>query len=81
MTEEKNNSKFKSRKFVVWITATVLTVGSLIAASITNNDMLAEVSKIFAEGWIWISAFYLGANGISKFANKTGGTNESIIMR
>lgn len=62
--------KFKSRKFIVWVTATILLILSFVAYCIVKADLMAEVSKILAEGWIWISALYIGANGISKFANK-----------
>lgn len=62
--------KLKSRKFIVWVTGTILVIGSLVASTITNNNTLAEVSKTFADGWVILSGVYMGANAISKFGNK-----------
>jgi len=62
--------KFKSRKFIVWITATILLLMCLIGYCVVKDSGIMEVAKIMAEGWIWVSALYIGANGISKFATK-----------
>lgn len=62
--------KFKSRKFIVWITATVLLLICLIGYCVVEDNGIMDVAKIMAEGWVWVSALYIGANGITKFANK-----------
>lgn len=62
--------KLKSRKFIVWITATILLILSFVAYIIVKSDLMAEVCKILAEGWCWISAFYIGGNVAQKFTNK-----------
>lgn len=59
------NEKFKSRKFIVWITSTIFIIISLILSFINNS--FVDVLKIFAENWGWISAFYIGGNVIQKF--------------
>ena len=71
--------KLKSRKFIVWLTGTILVVGSLVASTITNNNTLAEVSKTFADGWVILSGVYMGANAISKFGNKNEETKQWVI--
>ena len=63
-------SKFESRKFLVWLTTTVLVVACLITSAIYNSEHIAKTTEIFAEGYIWVSSFYLGANALSKFGNK-----------
>ena len=68
--------KFKSRTFACWITSTVLLVLSLVVNCIIKTDLMAEVCKILAEGYTWITAIYLGANVASKFAFK--GNNTTI---
>jgi len=65
-----NTDKFQSRKFCVWLTTTVLVVATLIVSAIYNSEHIAKTAEIFAEGYIWVSSFYIGANGISKFATK-----------
>lgn len=75
------NEKLKSRKFIVWLTGTVLVIGSLIASTITNNNTLAEVSKTFADGWVILSGVYMGANAVSKFGNKNSEANNEVIER
>lgn len=67
------NEKLKSRKFIVWIVATVLLVLSFVAYIIVKTDVMAEVCKILAEGWTWISAIYIGGNVAQKFTDKIGG--------
>lgn len=64
------DEKFKSRKFIVWITATILLILSFVAYCVVKTDLMVEVCKILAEGWIWISALYIGGNVASKFTNK-----------
>lgn len=60
------NDKLKSRKFIVWITATVLLVLSFVAYVIVKDSTMAEVSKSLAESWGWVSAFYIGGNVAQK---------------
>ena len=63
--------KFTSRKFIVWLTATVLLLACIVVYCVVKDNGIMEVSKILAEGWVWVSALYLGANAVGKFANKT----------
>lgn len=70
-------NKLTSRKFLIWLTSTILVIGSLITATITNNDTLAEVSKTFADGWVVISGLYIGGNVAQKFATNKS-TNEEL---
>ena len=72
------DKKLKSRKFIVWLTGTALTLGSLIVSAITNNNTLAEVSKTFADGWVILSGIYMGANTLSKFGDKNIQNNEVV---
>lgn len=62
--------KLKSRKFVVWITATILLLLSFIAYVIVKDSTMAEVIKIFAESWGWVSALYIGGNVVQKFVGE-----------
>lgn len=62
--------KLKSRKFVVWITATILLLLSFIAYVIVKDNTMAEVIKIFAESWGWVSALYIGGNVAQKFVGE-----------
>lgn len=70
------DEKFKSRKFIVWITATVLLVLSFVVSVIVKDSTMTEVNKILAEGWSWISALYIGGNVAQKYITKEGGENE-----
>lgn len=70
------NDKLKSRKFIVWLVATILLILSFIAYCIAKTDLMAEVCKILAEGWTWISAIYIGGNVAQKFTDKIGGESE-----
>lgn len=62
------NNKLKSRKFVVWLVATIFVTVSLILNFIVKD--FSEITKIFAEGWCWISAIYIGGNVAQKFTEK-----------
>ena len=73
-----DKSKFQSRKFICWLTSTILLVLSLIINCIIKTDVMAEVCKTLAEGYTWISALYIGVNGAQKFANKNEVNNEVI---
>lgn len=59
------NDKLKSRKFIVWVTTTIFVVVSLILNFIVKD--FSDITKIFAEGWSWISAIYIGGNVAQKF--------------
>lgn len=63
-------NKFESRKFIVWLTTTALVVATLIVSAIYNSEHIAKTAEIFADGYIWVSSFYLGANALSKLGNK-----------
>ena len=81
-----NTDKFQSRKFCVWLTTTALVVATLIVSAIYNSEHIAKTAEIFAEGYIFVSTFYLGANAVSKFGNKNGNKkevsgNEDIVIR
>lgn len=62
--------KLKSRKFVVWITATIFLVLCFVAYVIVKDSTMAEVIKIFAESWGWVSALYIGGNVAQKFVGE-----------
>lgn len=64
------NDKLKSRKFIVWLVATILLILSFIAYIIVKTDLMADVCKILAEGWTWISAIYIGGNVAQKFTKE-----------
>lgn len=66
------NEKLKSRKFIVWIVATILLILSFVAYIIVKSDLMADVCKTLAEGWTWISAIYIGGNVAQKFTDKIG---------
>ena len=67
---EEKKSKFESRKFLVWMTTTILMVICLIVACLVENEYIAKTAEIFAENYGFISMIYLGANAASQFANK-----------
>lgn len=56
-----------SRKFIVWISATVFEVGFLILGFITNSTDLALQ---FIPWWGGISMIYIGGNVAQKFVPK-----------
>lgn len=60
------NDKLKSRKFVVWITSTVLLVLSFIISAIVKSDFMSETCKTLSESWGWISTIYIGGNVAQK---------------
>lgn len=61
------NEKLKSRKFIVWITATVFLLLSFFSYIIREDAALTEIMKVFAESWGWISTIYIGGNVAQKF--------------
>lgn len=62
--------KLKSRKFLVYIVTTVLTVISLILNFVVDSAEVASLAKVFAEGYIVVSSLYIGGNVAQKFVNK-----------
>lgn len=73
------DEKFKSRKFICWITATIFVTASLILNFITDN--MGDITKIFAESWGWISSIYIGSNVAQKFVKKDVFNDQDIITR
>ncbi len=67
-TEEKSK-KFASRKFIVWIVATVLELAFCAVAFVTNDISLAQE---FIPWWGSISLVYIGGNVAQKFAFQKG---------
>lgn len=65
--EEQTKKKWSSRKFIVWVTATVLYFGILAYSFIAESSVLAEE---FTQYWAYISIFYLGGNVAQDFAFK-----------
>lgn len=59
------NNKLKSRKFIVWLVATIIMFICCVMAFITK-----DISVINSFGGIWggISMFYIGGNVAQKFA-------------
>ena len=60
-------NKMKSRKFIVWLTATAFLILSFVVFFLTKETKLTET---FAESWGWISAIYIGGNVAQKFVNR-----------
>lgn len=61
------DNKFTSRKFIVWITATVFLILVFVSYFISRDSAITEIMKIFAESWGWISSIYIGGNVAQKF--------------
>lgn len=59
-------NKMKSRKFIVWLTATAFLILSFVVFFLTKETKLTET---FAESWGWISTIYIGGNVAQKFVN------------
>ena len=66
-TEDKATKKMHSRKFMVWITATVFELGALAYAFISQD---ATMALQVVPWWGGISMVYIGANAAQKFAQK-----------
>ena len=64
--EEKTETKKKifSRKFIVWIVATVFQLGSFIVSVINGN---ADIATEFFLWWGSISVCYIGGNVAQKY--------------
>lgn len=61
------DNKFTSRKFIVWVTATVFLILVFVSYFISRDSAITEIMKIFAESWGWISSIYIGGNVAQKF--------------
>lgn len=62
--------KLQSRKLWVYIITTVLLILSFVASIFIKDMDLSRVVEILAEGYIWVSALYLGANAAQKIFSK-----------
>lgn len=60
-------SKFTSRKFIVWIVATVIMIACCVISFITKDT---SIVTSFTSIWGGISMFYIGGNVVQDFANK-----------
>lgn len=67
-TKEETKTKLRSRKFGVWITATLFETASFIAGFIIKDFTLAQD---FMPWWGGISMLYIGGNVAQKFVQKT----------
>lgn len=76
VTEEKKTNKLQSRKFVVWLTWLVITIGVIILSFVksdSTDSLILEVLKYF----FGVSMLYLGVNVAQKYipaAKKEGET-------
>lgn len=61
MAEEK---KYTSRKFIVWIVATIIFIGIIILSFFTKNETIADQ---FVHYWGSISLAYIGGNVAQDF--------------
>ena len=67
------NKKFSSRKFIVWVTATLIMIACCIISFITEDS---EVITSFTGIWGGISMLYIGGNVAQKAMLKNEDTNE-----
>lgn len=67
-TKDKAKQKLRSRKFAVWVTATVFEAAALAAGFVIKDFTLAQD---FTPWWGGISMLYIGGNVAQKFAAKT----------
>lgn len=75
IAEEKKTNKLQSRKFVVWLTWLVITIGVIILSFVksdSTDNLILEVLKYF----FGVSMLYLGVNVAQKYipAKKEGET-------
>lgn len=63
--DEKAKSKMTSRKFIAWLVASVVLLGTMTYAFITEDK---ELALAFIPWWGGITMLYLGANAAGKFA-------------
>lgn len=62
-----NTNKFTSRKFIVWIVATLIMVACCVMGFITKET---NIVTSFTGIWGGISMFYIGGNVIQDFTKK-----------
>lgn len=62
--DAETKKKILSRKFIVWIVATVFQLGAFIVAVINKN---AEIATQFFVWWGSISVCYIGGNVAQKY--------------
>lgn len=67
MAQETQNKKFLSRKFLVWIVATVFETAAWVFAFVTQDFTPAQQ---FTNYWGGISLAYIGCNVAQDFAKK-----------
>ena len=60
-------SKFTSRKFIVWIVATVIMITFCVISFITKDT---SIINGFTSIWGGISMLYIGGNVVQDFATK-----------
>lgn len=58
--------KVQSRKFIVWMTATVFVLLALLAYFVSSDPSLTGVMETFAQSWGWVSVVYIGGNVLDK---------------
>lgn len=65
MNEEKTqmNSKFSSRKFIVWLVWLLLTAGTVVYMFISKDSTLVEKTL---DSFFYVSMMYLGMNAGQK---------------
>ncbi len=69
-SEKTESKKFKSRKFCVWIVATIFELAFCALGFATKDTSLAQE---FIVWWGSISLVYIGGNVAQKFAFQKGG--------
>lgn len=62
--DTKADSKFKSRKFIVFIIASVFQVAAYVVAFFLNNG---DIAADFFGWWGGIAMAYIGCNTVQKF--------------
>ena len=67
MKTTKETNKYISRKFIVWLIATLFEVSAIVLAFITKDFTLATQ---FTNYWGGISLAYIGGNVLQDFAFK-----------
>lgn len=71
MSEETENKKTTSRKFIVWLVWSILAIAFAVMGFIKSSD---ELILKALEYYFWISGIYIGGNvatkGIKAFENK-----------
>lgn len=70
---EKEEKKFTSRKFIVWVVATILFVAILALGFFLGETKIAED---FVSFWGGISMLYIGGNVAQDFAYNLGKKSE-----